>query len=251
MEQTPVYVLVLGRGAERVVSVMESLQATVDELVRGRGVPIETRSELLTRAAAGHETTVACWAGAPSEGNEQYALSGNDRGQYCCVRDDVVTLRCEVGGGFLPTTARAAWVATPPAAPAGAAPVAEEIGDGNGAGTPVPSVANETANGDDGAVAAPPPPPGADARVDGTRLVVDVACSAVRCGQPADSGLDLRLEATGTVMDAGALDWRDWSTETGEADRTLQLQGFVDAVRIVPDRYELRTPALLHFPGRP
>lgn len=64
-------------------------------------------------------------------------------------------------------------------------------------------------------------------------------------------GLVLRVEATGTVAVAGPVDWRDdWSTETGEVGRTLQLQGFVDAVRIDPDRYELRTPALLRFPGR-
>ena len=251
VERTPVYVLVLGRGAERVVSVMESLQATVDELIRGRGVPIEMRSELLTRAAAGHETTVACRVGAPGEGDAQYALSGNDRGQFCCVRDEVVTLRCDVEGEFLPTTAHAAWVMTPPAVPAGAAPAAEASGDGNRAATAVPSAANETTNGDNGTVAALPPPPDADARIDGTRLVFDLACSAVRCGQPADSMLDLLLEVTGGVMDAGAVDWGGgWSTETGEVGRTLQLQGFVDAVRIAPDRYELRTPALLHFPGR-
>ena len=100
------------------------------------------------------------------------------------------------------------------------------------------------------AAAAPALPPGVDARIDGTRLVFDFAC-AVRCGLPAALGLELRLEATGTVAVAGPVDWRDdWSTETGEVGRTLQLQGFVDAVRIAPDRYELRTPALLRFPGR-
>jgi len=158
VEQTPVYVLVLGRGAERVVPVMESLEATVDELIRGRGVPIEMRSELLTRAAAGHETTVACRAGAPGEGGEQYALSGNDRGQYCCVRDEIVTLRCEVEGSFLPTTARAAWIMTPRATAAGPAPAAEASGEGNGAAAAAPSSANETANETVGASVAPAPP---------------------------------------------------------------------------------------------
>ena len=126
---------------------------------------------------------------------------------------------------------------TSAADPAAAAPVAE----------------TETANGDDGdaATEAPAPPPGADARIDGTRLAFDFACSAVRCGPPAASGLELLIEATGTVTEAGAVDWRDdWSTETGEVGRTLQLQGFVDAVRIDPERYQVRTPALLRFPGR-
>ena len=268
VEQIPVYVLVLGRDAERVRDVMDSLQATVDELIRGRGVPIETRSELLTRAALGHETTVACRAGAPGESDglrPQYALFGNDRGQYCCVRDDVVTLRCDVEGGFRPTTASAAWVMAPPAAPADAAPAAEASGDGDGAATATPSATNETANGDAGAVATPAPPPNADARIDGASLSFDFPCAAVRCGPPADTGLELFIEAKGTVevpagesarapegeADQGPVDWGGWSTETGELGRTLQLRSFVDAVRIAPDRYALVTPALLRFPGRP
>ncbi len=68
VRQIPVYVLVLGRGAERVVSVMESLQATVDELNRGRDAPIETQWELLTRAALGHDATIACRAGTRGDG---------------------------------------------------------------------------------------------------------------------------------------------------------------------------------------
>ena len=239
VQQTPVYVLVLARGAAPVVSVMESLQATVDELNRGRDAPVETQWELLTRAALGHDTTVGCRAGTRSddEPGPQYALFGNEQQQHCCVRDDTVTLFCDVEGGFQPTAARATWVMTPAAERIAAASVAE----------------TETANGDDAdaATAASAPPPGVAARIDGTRLTFDFACSAVRCGLPAASGLELLLEATGTVTDAGAVDWRDdWSTETGEVGRTLQLQGFVDAVRIDPDRYRLRTPALLRFQGR-
>ena len=239
VQPIPVYVLVLGRGAARVVSVMESLQATVDELNRGRDAPIETQWELLTRAALGHDAAVACRAGTrgDDEPGPQYALFGNDQQQYCCVRDDTVTLFCDVAGGFRPTAARATWVMTSAADRAASSPAPE----------------TETANGGDaGAIAATPAQPtGADARIDGTRLAFDFACSAVRCGLPAASGLELLLEATGTVMDAGAVDWRDdWSTETGEVGRTLQLQGFVDAVRIDPDRYRLRTPALLRFPDR-
>ncbi len=239
VQQIPVYVLVLGRGATRVVSIMESLQATVDELNRGRDAPVETQWELLTRAALGHDATVACQAGTRDDDQPapQYALFSNGQQQYCCVRDDTVTLFCDVEGGFQPTAARATWVMSSAADRAAAAPVAE----------------TETANGDDAdaATAASAPPPGADARIDGTRLDFDFACSAVRCGLPAASGLELLLEATGTVTDAGAVDWRDdWSTETGEVSRTLQLQGFVDGVRINPDRYRLRSPALLRFPGR-
>lgn len=241
VEQIPVYVLVLGRGASRVEAVMESLQATVDELNRGRGAPLETQWELLTRATLGQDATVACRAGAGGgdQPEPQYALFVDEQGQHCCVRDEAVTLFCDVEGGFQPAAARATWVLTPAAAPVAEAEM-EEM-----------ETESETVEEDDAAVAvAPPaPPPAVDARIDGTRLVFDFSCAAVRCGQPA-RGLELLLEATGAVENA-AVDWRDgWSTETGELGKTLQLQGFVEAVRVRPDRYRLETPALLRFPGR-
>ena len=239
VQQMPIYVLVLGRGAARVVSVMESLQATVDELNRGREVPIETQWELLTRAAVERDATVACRAGARGDDKPgpQYALFGNEQQQHCCVRDETVTLFCDVGGGFQPTSASARWVMTPAADRAGAAPAEE----------------TEDTGGDDGGAAslAPAAPSGTDARIDGTRLAFDFACSEVRCGPWAGLELTLLLQVTGTVTSADAVDWRDeWSTETGEVGRTLQLQGFVDEVRISPDRYRLETPPILRFPGR-
>ena len=241
VQRLPVYVLVLGRGAARVVSIMESLQATVDELNRGRDAPIEAQWELLTRAARGHDATVACRAGTRADGEPgpQYALFGNERQEHCCQRDDTVTLFCDVEGGFQPAAARATWVMTP---------AVELAASGVGG---VADVA-ETADVEDAAAAAATaPPPDAEARIDGTRLTFDFACSAVRCTLPVASGLELLIEVTGTVTDAGAVDWSDdWSTETGEVGRTLQLQGFVDAVRISPARYRLRTPALLRFPGQ-
>ena len=249
VQQIPVYVLVLGRGAGRVASVMESLQATVDELNRGRDVPIEAQWELLTRAVIGHDVRIACRAGArgDDEPGPQYALFANDQREYCCVRDDTVTLFCDISGGFQPSGAQAMWGLTP-APDRAPTPASANAETADGASVDAADVAAADA---DVASAAPEPPPGVDARIEEARLVFDFSCSAVRCGQPADLGLDLFLEATGTVMDAGAVDWRgEWSTETGEVGRTLQLQGFVDAVRIAPDRYELRTPAVLHFPGR-
>ena len=237
VQRMPVYVLVLGRGAARVVSVMESLQATVDELNRGRDAPIEMQWELLTRAALGHDATVACRAGTRADGEPgpQHALFGNERQEHYCQRDDPVALFCDVEGGFQPAAARAMWVVTPAGEPAASAPAAVA----------------ETADVEDAAAAASAPPPDAEARIDGTRLTFDFACSTVRWALPAASGLELLIEATGTVTDTGAVDWNDdWSTETGEVGRTLQLQGFVDAVRISPERYRLRTPALLRFPGQ-
>ena len=228
VQQIPVYVLVLGRGAERVVSVMESLQATVDELDRGRDAPIETQWELLTRAALGHDATVACRAGTrgDDEPGLQYALFGNEQQQHCCVRDDTVTLFCDVEGGFQPTTARATWAMTSATDRTATAPAAEtethepettpmpppRRRPGRPTWKPVPTrrASPSTSPAPRSAVAGRPPP--------------DWNCV---------------IEATGTVTDAGAVDWRDdWSTETGEVGRTLQLQGFIDAVRIDPDRYQ-------------
>ena len=250
VEQVPVYVLVFGRGASRVTSVMESLQATVDELNRGRGAPLETQWELLTRATLGQDATVACRAGARGGGGEpgpQYALFVDERRQHCCVRDETVTLFCDVEGGFQPAAARATWVPTPAAAPAAETEMETETETVPGAEAGDAPVVEE--DGAAAAVAPAAPPPAVEARIDGTRLVFDFSCEAVRCGPPA-RGLELLLEATGAVENA-AVDWRgDWSTETGEVGKTLQLQGFVEAVRVRPDHYRLETPALLRFPGR-
>ena len=250
VEQIPVYVLVLGRGADRVVSVMASLQATVDELNRSRNVAIETRSELLTGATRDRDAEVSCRAGVGGgdEAGPQYALFGNEERQYCCVRDDPVTLSCNVEGGFQPTDARATWAVTPPARGLVAPGAESATGAGDALVTP-----QEAGGGQEAAGGALPPTPtqprDIDARIDGTRLTFLFACSVVRCG-PAGAGLELSIEATGMITDADAVDWSDWSTETGEIGKTLQLRGFVDAVRVAPERYRLRTPTLLHFPGR-
>ena len=248
IRQIPVYVLVIGRGADRVASVMDSLQATVNELNRSRNISIETQSELLTRATSGHDAEVTCHTGAGEEPQPQYALYGNEEQHYCCFRNDPVTLSCAVGGGFRPTEARVTWVVTP-ATDTAAQGAALPTGEGDAAGAVTEA---EEGQRDAGGVpaAAPAPPPAIDARIDGTRLTFDFSCSTVRCGPAPGARLELLVEAAGTVEGTGAADWNDWSTETGEASRTLQLEGFVDAARITPDRYRLRTPALLRFPGR-
>ena len=255
VQQTPVYVLVLGRGAGRVRSVLESLQATVDELNVDADTQIETQRELLTDAVLPRDAAIRCQAG-DDERDPQYALFSTEQQQYCCVRDDTVTLFCVVEDGFEPTAARATWVETAAEDPPASGPAAE-----------TQTAESETGEVDDAGASAVATalPPAADARIVGTDIVFDFACSSVRCGPSARAGLELLIDATGTVVDAsaddrggardddgrgGRDDWDDWSTETGEVGRTLQLRGFVDAVRIVPDRYELRTPAILRFPGR-
>jgi len=233
VQRMPVYVLVLGRGAARVVSVMESLQATVDELNRGRDIPIETQWELLTRAAVGHDATLTCRAGALVDGEPgpQYALRVNERQEYCCQRDDPVTLFCDVEGGFQPAAARATWVLTPAPEPAASAVAGTSaVNEDDADGAAVPATGTEAANEEAADAAAPAPalPPGVDARIDGTRLVFDFACSAVRCGPPTALGLELRLEATGTVAVTDAVGWRDdWSTQTGAVGRKVAFAKLV------------------------
>lgn len=249
VKQIPVYALVLGRGAARVISVMESLQATVDELNRGRTSLVEAQQdtvdelnpgrtstieaqwELLTGARLGHVATVSCRAGTRGvdEPGPQYALYGNDQQQHCCLRDDTVALFCDVEGGFQPTGARATWVMTPQA-------------DGT-------TTAVQTANGDGaGQVHNPASPPDPDTRIEGARITFDFACSEFRCAMPT-AGLELHLEGAVTGDDWHK-DWSAWSTETNEVGRTLQLQHFVEGVRKNPNRYRMHTPALVRFSGR-
>ena len=211
----PFYVLVLGRGADAVTSVLESLQRGVVELDRN----VEAQWELLTRRSLGFDTALSCTAGARGTGDErqpQYALSVDQQQQHCCVRDDPVTLFCDFANGFQPEDGRAIWDQTP-------------AGD----------------SGDDQA------PVTEDARRDG------------------DAGLELRLDVTGTVDDPtadwrvrlwaqrstdnttvdNAVDWSDWSTELATLGKTMQLEGFVHAVQIEPDRYRVELPAILRFSG--
>ncbi len=84
-QKRPVYVLVLGRGAEKIESVMESLEATVADLNNRRGGQdrIESRWELLTRRPS---VTVSCHAhaqGDDSNRSNQFALFQNDRREHC------------------------------------------------------------------------------------------------------------------------------------------------------------------------
>ena len=75
--------------------------------------------------------------------------------------------------------------------------------------------------------------------------------------------MTLRLSVTGAVDDStadwsvnlwaqqsngdttvdNATDWSDWSTELAALEKTMHLDGFVQAVRIQPDRYRVELPA--------
>ncbi|MCY4027101.1 MAG: hypothetical protein OXH75_12415 [Acidobacteria bacterium] len=236
----PFYVLVLGRGADSITSVLASLQRGAVEL----DPDAEVQWELLTRRSLGFDTALSCTAG------EQYALFVEPRQQYRCVRDDRVTLSCGFENGFRPDAGRGTWNRTPADGPGdGRAPAGPEVG----ASAPV---------------AAQLPSP-IDLRVDGARLDVDLDCAPLRAFRSPDAVLALRLDVTGGVDELtadwrvrpwaqrstgdgatdNAADWSDWSTELGVLGKTVHLDGFLQTVRIEPDGYRVELPAVLRFPG--
>lgn len=217
----PLYVLVLGRRLEHVTAIMESLQQGIDEMDQS----LEVQWELLTSASCSFETSLTCEAAIRGDGNErerQYALVVNRNGQYGCQRDSTVTLYCGFAEGddsFLPTDGRAAWIKTAEDAP-DAKP--QDAREGN-----VPAEA---------AIRVGPT---------GSRIEVDVDCAAIR---NARADVKLALDIAGRAT-RPTKDWGDWSTEVAALGKTLNLEGFVESVRLEPDSYRVRLPAFLHFPG--
>ena len=251
--RTPFYVLVVGRGADAVTSVLESLQRGIVELDRD----VEAQWELLTRRSLSFDTAASCKAPPP-----QYALFVDERGQHRCVRDDRVTLFCDFEKGFRPDAGRGVWDRTPTDGSGdGETPAAQGFwnrlrgifGAGESRSTPAPGS----------------PPEQLDVRVNGTRLEFDLDCESLRSARPPNADLALRLDVTGTVDDPTAdwsvrlwaqrssggatddneADWSEWSTERAEFGKTTQLDAFVRAVRVEPDRYRVELPAILRFPG--
>ena len=225
----PFYVVVLGRGAEAVTSVMESLQRGIDEMDLG----IEAQWELMTHKSRGFETVLSCEVGVRGNGDEpqpQYALSRDDSGLYRCVRDGMVTLFCEFDVGedsFLPTEGRAIWTRTS----------TDDLDVGNRDDTGRTELVHTTGLPD-------------GLRVHDTRLLqVDVDCSAIQNLPLVDASLQLGLEVTGSAIRPNKpdVDWSGWSTELAALGKTLHLDGFVQAVRIEPDRYRVELPGILRF----
>ena len=75
-------------------------------------------------------------------------------------------------------------------------------------------------------------------------LKLDIDCAALlESSEP----VNVHLRAVDGSLDrAWEVDWSEWSTEIDELGKTLQLDGFVQELRIVPDRYriELQQPIL-------
>ena len=77
----------------------------------------------------------------------------------------------------------------------------------------------------------------------GGQLDLDIDCAQLRNAGP----LKLRLkDVVGEITHHWEVAWDEWSTEIDELGKTLQLEGFVQELRITPDSYriELQQPLL-------
>ena len=95
----PFYVLLIGRNAESLSTILESIESDA------ANTGIETVSELLTAATRPRLAPFTCEAYDPGgeERSRQYALHRDAQsGEYSCVRSDLVRLSCNFGGGFVP-----------------------------------------------------------------------------------------------------------------------------------------------------
>ena len=224
----PFYVVVLGRGAEAVTSIMESIQRGIDEMDR----PIEAEWELVTSRSCGFDAVLSCKAGTRGNGDErerQYALSVDDRGQYDCVRGGRVTLFCEFDAGkdfFQPTVGRAIWTSRP---------------------TDDLDIDDRDDNKGTNSVQSSALPDGVQIR--DARLEVDIDCSAIQNALHSSAALKLNLDIVGSATRPNdpAVDWSSWSTELSAPGKTLHLDGFVEAIRVEPDRYRVKLPGILLF----
>ena len=97
----PFYVLLMGRSAESLSTILESIESDA------ASIGIETVSELLTAATRPRVAPFTCEAfdSGSEERSRQFALHRDAQsGEYACVRSDLVRLSCDFGGGFVPNT---------------------------------------------------------------------------------------------------------------------------------------------------
>ena len=96
----PFYVLLMGRSAESLSTILESIESDA------ANTGIETVSELLTASTRPQTAPFTCVAYDPGgeDRARQYALHRDAQsGEYSCVRSDLVRLSCDFSGGFVPT----------------------------------------------------------------------------------------------------------------------------------------------------
>ena len=197
----PFYVLVIGRSAESLVTILTSIESDA------ANTGIETVSELLTAATRPQTVPLTCEAYDPGgeERSRQYALHRDAQsGEYACVRSDLVRLSCSFGGGFVAK-----------------ADVDALRGTTSGGFAMAPSSGGE-------------------------QVEVDIDCGILRSQEPMP---DLVLGFEGDMIGAVAPPWSEWSIETDDVlefpGKTLQLQYFIEEVRVLPDGYRAELPPIL------
>ena len=197
----PFYVLLIGRNAQALSTILSSIQSDADKL------GIDAVSELLTISTRRRNARMTCevFTSDGQERSQQYALRRDEDGYYSCVRADRVSLSCDFGGGFRPTKVR----------------LAEFRGE---------------------------EPEDFESRIehDAGLLEIEVDCRSL--GEPPTP--DLVLEVIGTVAsDVEPPPWHEWSIETDDfpvfPGKTIQLNYFIEEVRLVPDSYRAELPPLL------
>ena len=203
-------------GKTRVEEAGTSFQSALHDL------GLETRWELLTKGSRGRAGSLVCSVSKPrgSAGpkgstdhpEDQFALVRTSDGRFECRRNEKVLLSCCVSTGNLKGA----------------------NGSCNSSGIRLESARASWQE--------------VSVRADKGRLQAIVDCAALR--EKAPSG-PLRFEdVVASENPVQARSWSDWSTRSDEEERTLlgtlQMNLFVEAVRLRPDHYriDLETPVL-------
>ena len=203
--RTPFYVLVIGRGRDAVDAVGRSVVTDISQLVRGRGIELETRWELLTEKSRRRDTTMSCRAfrrDSAGSVTSQFALFRDGSGTYQCVRNEPVILSCRLNE-FQPESVEALVPGGGTRTPFRAAVKNDEIEVGVACG----ELMSQRASSD---------------------LRLDILASTY--AQPTDSWASWSSETDELAESVG---------------RTLQHRYFVEEVRLSPDNYRIVFPPLL------
>lgn len=207
----PLYVILAGRGRDRLVDVAESIKRDLDRL------ELEAHWELLTGASLTARETLSCElferSGSGERKQPQYVLLRDTNGLVCKRRREV-TLACRLDKPDMQLTSAAAYQES---APADLAP--------DQAREPLPDVVS--------------------AAVSGDQVELTVDCAAL-WKPPVDAAArQVRIEAAASMLaDETAGAWEEWSSVVEEMGSTVQLTAFVDRLRLAPDDYRIVLPTL-------
>lgn len=213
IEKLPLYVVLAGRGRERLVDVTESIHR---DLVR---LGIEAQWELLTTASWAARETLSCEvferSGSGERKQPQFVLIRDDDIGFACAKGAPAGLACRLDNGM-----ELSWAAVvQEKAPTDLAP--DQVWE------PLPF----------------------SAAVSGDELVVTVDCGALRDWDwwaPVDTpAREVRLDVAAKAPPSESSEaWESWSSTLEEMGRTVQLTYFVERLRLTPDDYRIVLPPL-------